>query len=62
MAQRTQESTQEIETIIKELQLAANNAFKSMSSSHSMIGESVTQSERAGETLTLIHEKSCKFT
>jgi methyl-accepting chemotaxis protein len=57
LAQRTQESTQEIETIIKELQFAANNAFKSMSSSLSMIAESVTQSERAGETLTLINEK-----
>jgi methyl-accepting chemotaxis protein len=57
LAQRTQESTQEIETIIKELQLAANNAFKSMNSSHSMIGESVTQSERAGAALTLINEK-----
>ena len=56
LAQRTQESTQEIETIINELQLAANNAFESMNSSHGMIGESVTQSERAGETLTLINE------
>jgi len=57
LAQRTQESTQEIETIIKELQSAANNAFDSMNSSHSMIGESVMQSERAGETLMLINEK-----
>lgn len=54
LAQRTQESTQEIEIIIKELQLASQDSFESMTSSHALIDETVAQSERAGESLTKI--------
>ncbi|MFQ3194450.1 MAG: methyl-accepting chemotaxis protein [Colwellia sp.] len=57
LAQRTQEATQEIENIIKELQLASQDSFESMNSSQALIGETVAQSERAGESLSKIQEK-----
>ncbi len=51
LAQRTQESTQEIEKIIEELQQAAQNAFESMNSSESLVGETVEEANRSGESL-----------
>jgi methyl-accepting chemotaxis protein len=54
LAQRTQESTQEIEKIIQELQGSAHNAVESMNSSQSLIEDTVTNSRESGEILNTI--------
>jgi len=54
LAQRTQESTLEIETIIESLQQSAHQAVKSMESSQTSVSSGVTQVEKANETLANI--------
>ncbi len=54
LAQRTQQSTQEIEKIIQRLQSGVTDTSKSMSISHENVGKSVTSSEAVGEALDRI--------
>lgn len=54
LAQRTQESTQEIEKIIQELQNSSHNAVESMNSSQRLIEESVSFSQESGGILSTI--------
>ena len=54
LAKRTQESTQEIEKIITELQGSAQNAFDSMNSSQSSIQETVNFSLESEKILKTI--------
>ncbi|GAA5218586.1 methyl-accepting chemotaxis protein [Corallincola platygyrae] len=54
LAQRTQQSTHEIEKIIEELQLAANNAFEAMQLSRSTVDNTIEQSQVAGQSLDQI--------
>lgn len=56
LAQRTQESTQEIETIIESFQQGANNAERVMSKSRERANETVKQTASANETLMSISE------
>jgi len=56
LAQRTQQSTQEIQGIIEELQHGAIAAVKVMTQSQSQAKNSVEQSEQAGETLASINQ------
>ena len=51
LAQRTQQSTQEIEKIIQRLQSGVSDTSKSMSISHENVGKSVSSSEEVGEAL-----------
>jgi len=51
LAQRTQQSTQEIEKIIQRLQSGVSDTSKSMTISHENVGKSVTSSEEVGEAL-----------
>lgn len=54
LAQRTQQSTQEIEKIILRLQSGVSDTSKSMSISHENVGKSVSSSEEVGEALNRI--------
>lgn len=54
LAQRTQQSTQEIEKIILRLQTGVSDTSKSMSISHENVGKSVSSSEEVGEALSRI--------
>lgn len=54
LAQRTQQSTQEIEKIIQRLQSGVADTSKSMSVSHENVGRSVASSEEMGEALSRI--------
>ncbi len=54
LAQRTQESTEEIEKIIQELQSSAQNAFDSMQSSQTQITDTVSCSEASAKILRTI--------
>jgi len=56
LAQRTQQSTQEIQGIIEQLQHGAIEAVKVMTQSQSQAKNSVEQSEQAGETLASINQ------
>ena len=51
LAQRTQQSTQEIEKIILRLQSGVSDTSKSMTVSHENVGKSVSSSEEVGEAL-----------
>ena len=55
LAQRTQQSTQEIQGIIEQLQHGAIEAVKVMSQSQLQAKSSVEQSEQAGEVLASIN-------
>ena len=54
LAKRTQEATQEIQTMIERLQTGANNAVTVMESSQSKAQETAGQAEEAGEVLNAI--------
>ena len=54
LAQRTQQSTQEIEKIILKLQSGVSDTSKSMTVSHENVGKSVSSSEEVGEALDRI--------
>jgi len=54
LAQRTQQSTQEIEQIILRLQSGVSDTSQSMSISHENVGNSVSWSEEVGEALNRI--------
>lgn len=54
LAQRTQQSTQEIEKIILRLQSGVSDTSKSMTISHENVGKSVSSSEEVGEALNRI--------
>jgi len=54
LAQRTQQSTQEIEQIILRLQSGVSDTSQSMSISHENVGKSVSWSEEVGEALNRI--------
>ncbi|MCI2282440.1 methyl-accepting chemotaxis protein [Colwellia sp. MSW7] len=54
LAQRTQQSTQEIEKIIQRLQTGVSDTSQSMSISHENVGKSVSSSEEVGEALSRI--------
>jgi methyl-accepting chemotaxis protein len=56
LAKRTQESTVEIERIIEELQEASNNATNSMSTSQTVLQETIGKSQQANDTLADILE------
>ncbi|MCW8883644.1 MAG: methyl-accepting chemotaxis protein, partial [Motiliproteus sp.] len=56
LAQRTQESTEEIQSMIEQLQSGANSAVTVIQSGREQAEVSVQQSKRAGETLTSITE------
>jgi len=56
LAQRTQQSTQEIQEIIEQLQHGAVAAVKVMSQSQLQAKSSVDQSVQAGETLSMINQ------
>ena len=54
LAQRTQESTEEIQVMIERLQSRAQNAVSSMETGRSQVGNSVIQAKEAGESLDMI--------
>jgi methyl-accepting chemotaxis protein len=54
LAQRTQESTQEIQTTIEQLQLGSGAAVKAMEQGRTRMAESVTSVEQANEALEAI--------
>ncbi|RCU45518.1 MULTISPECIES: methyl-accepting chemotaxis protein [Corallincola] len=54
LAQRTQQSTQEIEVIIEQLQSAANNAYDAMQLSRTAVDNTIEQSQSAGQSLDQI--------
>jgi len=56
LAQRTQQSTEEIQAIIEKLQHGAVDAVKVMTQSQSQAGRSVEQSVKAGESLSTIDQ------
>jgi len=56
LAQRTQESTQEIETMIERLQASSKNAVQAMENGKTQAKESVSQAEKAGGSLKNINE------
>lgn len=56
LASRTQESTQEIETMIEKLQSGSRNAVKVMEGSRKQASESVEQANTAGTALQSITE------
>lgn len=56
LAQRTQESTQEIQQMIERLQNGSEEAVKSMSDGTQEMERTVTQAEKAGISLTAIAE------
>lgn len=55
LAGRTQQSTQEIQQMIEQLQVGAKKAMDAMQSSEARIKEGVLMVERAGANLTSIH-------
>lgn len=54
LAQRTQQSTQEIETLVATLQSGADNAVTAMEQSSSRAEDSVIKAQEAGESLAMI--------
>ncbi len=58
LAQRTQESTSEIEQMVERLLHSASEANSSMARSQERVNESVDVAGRAGESLTLINSSS----
>ncbi len=58
LAQRTQESTSEIEQMVERLLHSAGEANSSMARSQERVNESVEVAGRAGESLTLINSSS----
>ncbi|WNO10762.1 methyl-accepting chemotaxis protein [Teredinibacter sp. KSP-S5-2] len=56
LAMRTQESTEEINTIVNELQSGARSTANSMESSYKCVEESVTNAGKAGESFKLISD------
>ncbi len=61
LASRTQESTEEINQILEELQTAAKDAVSKMESSRSQVTRSVEQAGDAGESLKAITETVTKI-
>ncbi|WCE31819.1 methyl-accepting chemotaxis protein [Vibrio sp. SCSIO 43137] len=61
LAQRTQESTIEIETIIGELQSASVNAHHSMERSNSQMAQTIELSEKSGESLHQIQQNTLQI-
>ena len=57
LASRTHESTQEIQTVLKQLYASASDASDVMQDSESHVQESVAAAERTGENLKLITER-----
>ncbi|WP_189387553.1 methyl-accepting chemotaxis protein [Bacterioplanes sanyensis] len=57
LASRTQDSTQEIQSVIEKLQSAANSAVKAMSDSKSHAEESVAQAAKTNDSLASITDK-----
>lgn len=57
LAQRSQQSTEEIKTIIDRLQSGANKCVEGMMSGKDQAFESVTQAESAGNSLQVISER-----
>ena len=57
LAQRSQQSTEEIKTIIERLQNGANKCVEGMMSGKDQASESVSQAESAGNSLTVISER-----
>lgn len=57
LAQRSQQSTEEIKTIIERLQSGAKKCVEGMMSGKDQASESVTQAESAGNSLTVISER-----
>jgi methyl-accepting chemotaxis protein len=56
LAQRTQHSTQEIQTIIGSLQQRSNDAVQAMQRSGVMVNNSVSEAHKAGERIGVISE------
>ncbi|MCG7895202.1 MAG: methyl-accepting chemotaxis protein [Candidatus Thiodiazotropha taylori] len=56
LAQRSQESTNEIQTIIEQLQQQSESAFTMISSGQERVSDTVNQAELAGSSLTKITE------
>lgn len=54
LAQRSQDSTNEIQTIIEQLQQQSESAFKQITGGQDRVSETVTQAELAGESLSKI--------
>lgn len=54
LASRTQESTEEINQILQELQLSASEAVDKMANSQSQVENNVNQANKAGESLQVI--------
>jgi len=57
LAQRSQQSTEEIKTIIERLQSGANKCVEGMLQGQDMATESVSQAESAGHSLNVISER-----
>ncbi len=57
LASRTQDSTQEIQSVIEKLQSAANSAVKAMSDSKARAEESVEQAAKTNDSLAVITNK-----
>lgn len=57
LAQKSQQSTEEIKTIIERLQSGANKCVEGMLQGQDMANESVTQAESAGDSLNVISER-----
>lgn len=62
LAGRTQQSTQEIQQMIEQLQAGAQKAMDAMQSSETRIKEGVVMVERAGTNLTSIHDSVTTIT
>ncbi|WP_438970842.1 methyl-accepting chemotaxis protein [Methylophaga sp.] len=57
LAQKSQQSTEEIKTIIERLQSGANKCVEGMNRGQNMAMESVSQAESAGQSLNVISER-----
>lgn len=56
LAQRTQDSTNEINQIIESLQSEANTAAEGIGQAHSLVNDTLSQAKSAGDSLTSINE------